>query len=182
MATITGIAAAIGLCAEVVFNPLIEETAALVPIAAVAAPIVAVIAGMITVGLILFFWWWCRPNWCNDWFVLIWQVLISVGFVFVYFGTCPACALTLLPIGIVLIVLGILAFIAWVSTCRPTLCKIFFEIGSLGLVQLVVGWLEFILGACVWLWGWLILAIWQLAINAIGWIGTVIACQVNPND
>lgn len=27
--------------------------------------------------------------------VLLWQVLISAGFIFLYFGTCPFCALKL---------------------------------------------------------------------------------------
>lgn len=181
-ATLAAISAAIWLCTAAVVNPVVQFTAGWAGIAAVVAPIVAIVAMVIAVLILLFWWWCCKPTWCDDWMVLLWQILLSAGFVFVYFGTCPACILTLLPIGALLFGGGVVLFIWWITSCSPTLCKIFFEIGSLGLVQLVVSWLELIIGACVWFWGWLILLIWNTLLNLVGWIGTVIACRVNPNQ
>ncbi len=181
-ATLAAIGAAIWLCTAAVVNPVVPFTAGWAGIAAVVAPIVAIVALIIAVLILLFWWWCCKPTWCDDWMVLLWQILLSAGFVFVYFGTCPACILTLLPIGVILFGGGVGVFIWWIASCSPTLCKIFFEIGSLGLVQLVVSWLELIIGACVWFWGWLILLIWNTLLNLLGWIGTVIACRVNPNQ
>ena len=180
-ATISAMAAAVWICAKVVVNPLIPQTAGWAAIAVWVAPVVLVIAILITIAILLFWWWCCRPTWCDDWMVLLWQVLISAGFIFLYFGTCPFCALKLVPIGLLLFGSGVGVFIWWIVACRPSMCKIFFEIGSLGLVQLVVSWLEFIIGACVWAWGWLIMLIWNTGLNLVGWIGTVISCRVNPN-
>jgi hypothetical protein len=78
--------------------------------------------------------------------------------------------------------LGVISILYWLFRCRPSLCKVFFEIGSLGLVSLFVGYLELVIGACVWAWGWAIQMAWVTVLNLVGWIGTVIACSVNPNN
>lgn len=188
-ATISAIGLAVWICPAVVIVPILpippEAQLALQAILltiAAAAPWITIIAGVIAVGLLLLWWWLCQPDWCNEWVVLFWQVLVSMGFAFIYFGTCPACLLTLLPIGVILFLVGVGVFVLWIIYCHPSLCKIFFEIGSLGLVQLLVGWLEFIIGACIWVWGWIAQLVWQLALNVVGWVGMTIACNVNPND
>jgi hypothetical protein len=178
-AIVTVIGLALALCPQVVVNPLIPQTASLVPAALIAGLIIAGIAGAITLVLAIIWYFLCRPTWCNDWIVLLWQFFVGGGFVFIYFGACPTCGL--LPLGIAMMLIGLGLFFIWVGRCNPTLCRIFFEIGTLGLVQVLVGWLEFFLVVCIWQWGWLLQLAFVTFLNFVGWIGTVIACRVNPN-
>ncbi|MCA9931386.1 MAG: hypothetical protein KC419_23030, partial [Anaerolineales bacterium] len=182
-AGIFAIALAIFLCPVVVstvVSPI--PIPAWEPVAVIivsAAPWVALAAA--AVGVILWGIWrsMCQPDLCGGWLVLIWQLLVGIGVVFIYFGLCPACLYLLIP-GFGLFLSGIGVFIYWIIICRPSMCKIFFEIGNLALVQLVVGWLQIILGACIWTYGPFLMAIWQTALFAVGWIGFIWACFAAP--
>ena len=77
--------------------------------------------------------------------------------------------------------IGVVAFFVWIVRCQPSPCKIFFEISNLGLIQLILGWVEFFLVVCIWAYGWLLQLLFTMLLNAVGWIGSVIACKLNPN-
>jgi hypothetical protein len=185
-AGIFAVAVAIMMCPAVVAVPGLPMPAqaasvwaAVAGVVISAAPYVALAAAFILVILLGLWIHICKPEWCSDWLVLLWQLAISLGVIFIYFGVCPAC-LFLLLIGIPLFILGIILFIAWILSCRPSMCKVFFEIGNLALVQVVVGWLQVILGACVWLYGPIFMALWQTFLVGVGWIGFVVACLAAP--
>jgi hypothetical protein len=178
---VAGIALAIWLCPAVLANPLIPATAGWPAVGLAVAPFVLAAALIIAVILLLIWIWLCPLTWCFDWLPLIWQILLGVGFAFVFFGTCPACAGSLLPIGAVIFLLGVGVFIFWLLTCRPTTCTVLFELGSLGIVQLFISFLEGPLGICIILWGWLLLLIWNGILNGVGWIGGVLAGCIRRN-
>lgn len=176
-----GIALAIWICPPEVVNPFISRSQALAAIAAAVAPWVFA-AAMVVAAILIFVWiLLCRLTWCWDWLPLIWQLLLGVGFAFMFFGTCPLCQAVLFPIGLALFFLGVLVFIFWIISCKPTTCTIFFEIGSLGLVQVIVSFLEGALGQCVIVWGWLLLLIWTGLLNGLGWGAAVLAGCIKRN-
>jgi hypothetical protein len=177
---VAGIALAIWICPDVLDNPLIPASAGLVAIGLAVAPWVVLGATLVALILLAVWIFSCPLTWCFDWLPLIWQILLGVGFAFIFFGTCPACT-SLLFIGLGIFVAGIIAFGFWVGTCKPTMCTILFEIGSLGLVQVVISFLEEPLGVCIILWGWLLLLIWNGLLNGIGWIGGVLNGCVRRN-
>jgi hypothetical protein len=124
----------------------------------------------------------CQPDFCGGTLVLIWQLLIGTGVVFIYFGLCPLCVASLLPIGLILIAFGVGVFVYWVwfSGCQPSLCKIFFEIANLAIVQTVIGFLQIFLGACIWAGGPIVMFIYTGIIQIVGSVGLVWACLGRP--
>jgi hypothetical protein len=178
---VAGIALAIWICPGVLANPLIPATASWPAVGAAVAPFVLAAALVVAVVLLAIWILLCPLTWCFDWVPLIWQILLGVGFAFLFFGTCPACAVSLLPIGAVIFLIGVGVFIFWLLTCRPTTCTVLFEIGSLGIVQLFISFLEGPLGICIIVWGWLLLLIWNGILNGIGWIGGVLAGCIRRN-
>lgn len=144
-----------------------------------AAPWVALLAAGI--GVLLFGLWahFCRPTWCEDWLVVLWQALLITGFVFLYFALCPAC-IWLGIFGVPLVGAGIAAFFWWLLACRPSLCKIFFELMNLSVVESVIGVLKIVLAACIWAYGAPLLFVLVALLDLVAWIGVVAVCFAAP--
>lgn len=140
-----------------------------------ASPYVALLAAL--VGVLLFGLWThlCRPTWCDDWLVVIWQALLITGFVFIYFALCPAC-IWLGIFGVPLVGLGIGAFFWWLLACRPSLCKIFYELMNLAVVESLIGVLKIVLAACIWAYGAPLLFVLVALLDLVAWTGVVVAC------
>lgn len=188
LAGVAGIAVALWLCPLTGVSVTDSPQVAASNVAAIEAiaPVVAFIA--VVLWLIAYNVWTrlCEPDLCTDGYVLAWQILIGLSVVFMFFGSCPICVSTLLPVGVVLFILGVLVFLTWLRRCRPSPCKILFEIGSLGLVNVALGVLEVFLGKCVLtsggiVFGAIIQFVFSALLNAVGWVGMVVACRVNPN-
>jgi hypothetical protein len=92
----------------------------------------------------------CPPDWCRDILPKLWQAAFIAGITFIYFGSCPLCAVTpigaLLFWGILLLLVGAGLLLAWILGCRPGQCETAWRLIELGLVNTVIGGIESVLG------------------------------------
>jgi hypothetical protein len=124
--------------------------------------VVAAIAAFVLAGCTILYIWKCKPRWCFDWFVLLWQMLLHVGYLFFYYGTCETCV----PFGVIgagLLFAGVVVLFLWVIFCKPKACRILAEFASVGAINMValMGLVTWVLGPCVWHYGFLIKDLWN---------------------
>ena len=197
LAGVAAIGLAIFVCSEVLANPIID--AVLLEFGGNAAAAVAAWHTFIElyapwIGLVVFFiaavlalvlygiWSWrCKLSGCHV-SVIVWQTCAILGLTFFYFGACPGCVKVggaTLWIGVIFLVLAVWLWTRWVEECRPTACRISFEMGILGITQTIVSVLDGFLQTCAWGFGWFFLVVVFAILDIWGILGMAGACRIN---